>query len=216
MDLRSRHGSANAPDSRDARHFPASTSTSDTRRILRYLRGKAACVALVVLIVAIIRFGMGCAYVCARAHAHALACHATPRLTRRCPIECRCRPSRTCWPEPHCLTQTPGVRGSNWARVCLWLEELQAWERDMRRGPSHVHTRPAYDEVGACSSARGCRSIPPGPRLRGVSVGVRACLTSPILPAVREAATQPLCAAHGGGGRQRRGQPACTPGGAVE
>ena len=71
--MRSRHGATGAPGSRDARPLPYSPSMSDTRRILQYLRGKAACVALAVLIFAIIRLVCVrecvcvCVFVCVRA-----------------------------------------------------------------------------------------------------------------------------------------------------
>ena len=62
--IRNRHGTAGAPGSRRDPPLPYSPSISDTRRILRYLRGKAACVALAVLIFAIIRLVCVCICVC--------------------------------------------------------------------------------------------------------------------------------------------------------
>ena len=67
---------------------------SETRRLVRYIRGKLMCVALLVL------------------------------------VFCVC---------------------VNWTELLLWLEDVKAWESDMRRGPHHVHTRPAVDEVGLLS-----------------------------------------------------------------
>lgn len=73
-----------------ARAAEPAREMSETRRILRYLRGKALCVGGLIVVLCIIR---------------------------------------------------------NWADIVFWLEDLKAWENDMRKGPNHVHTRPAIDEV---------------------------------------------------------------------
>jgi len=80
---------SSAPDSR----LPM-PETSETRRLVRYIRGKLMCVALLVL------------------------------------VFCVC---------------------VNWTEILVWLEDVKAWESDMRRGPHHVHTRPTVDEVGLLS-----------------------------------------------------------------
>jgi hypothetical protein len=65
----------------------------------------------------------------------------------------------------------------NWADIVFWLEDLKAWENDMRKGPHHVHTRPAVDEVILRCWHAG----------RSVSIARRHCLlTRPLSPVSKE------------------------------
>ena len=90
--IRNRHGTAGAPGSRRDPPLPYSPSISDTRRILRYLRGKAACVALAVLIFAIIRLVCVCicVCVCVCVCARALSLFMRPREMYICVCVCAC------------------------------------------------------------------------------------------------------------------------------
>jgi hypothetical protein len=36
----------------------------------------------------------------------------------------------------------------NYVEIVAWIEEVQRWEEDMRRGPFHAHNRPYLDETG--------------------------------------------------------------------